>query len=415
MIEKKKIAVIGAGAAGLIAAGEASADNSADVVLFEKNGRIGKKIVITGKGRCNLTNLCSVEEFLKNVPTNHKFLYAALNYFPPQKTYEFFECLGVKLKVERGRRVFPESDKSFDIVDALRDNIKRENVKLIYENVMDISPEESGKIKITTENSNYIADKVIIATGGLSYPSTGSTGDGYRFAERLGHKIIPLKPSLVPLEIKEKYCAELMGLSLKNVQTTLCCDNIQKYSERGEMIFTHFGVSGPLILSFSSYIRDLDKYQYRIGINFKPALDEGQLDKRLLSDFLKFKNKAFKNSLNELLPQKLIPVIVELSYIPPDIPVNEITKAQRTGLLKIIRDFPLTVKGLRPVDEAVITSGGVCVNEINPATMESKLVKNVYFAGEVIDVDAFTGGYNMQIAFSTGKLAGLNALKSCFN
>lgn len=413
MAERNKIAVIGAGAAGLIAAGEAAAGNSADVVLFEKNGRIGKKIVITGKGRCNLTNLCTVDEFLKNVPVNPKFLYAALNYFPPHKTYEFFENLGVKLKVERGRRVFPVSDKSFDIVDALRDNIKHNNVKIIYENVKDISPEESGKVKITTENSIYLVDKIIIATGGLSYPSTGSTGDGYKFAERLGHKIMPLKPSLVPLEIEEKYCAELMGLSLKNVQVNLYCDNRKKYSELGEMIFTHFGVSGPVILGMSSYINGLDKYKYHIRIDFKPALDDGQLDKRLLIDFLKFKNKSFKNSLNELLPQKLIPVIIELSHIPPDLPVNEITKTQRADLLKIIRDFPLTVKGFRPVDEAVITSGGVCVNEINPATMESKIVKNVYFAGEVIDVDAFTGGYNMQIAFSTGKLAGLNALKSC--
>ena len=408
-----KVAVIGGGAAGLVAAGEA-AMYGAEVTLFEHNERLGKKLVITGKGRCNLTNLCDVNEFLSNVAVNPQFLYSALNYFTPHDTMRFFEELGVELKVERGRRVFPASDKSFDIVDALRKFVNINRVKILYEKVSDIIIENNKITGLRTEKRDYLFDSVVICTGGVSYPSTGSTGDGYIFGRKAGHNIIPPKPSLVPLEIKERFCSDLMGLSLKNVLVSLYenkNNNSEKkiFYEMGEMIFTHFGISGPLVLSLSSHIRDtggISEDKYIVKIDLKPALNEQQLDKRILSDFAENINKSYKNALNQLLPQKLIPVIVKLSEINPEAKVNEITKIERLRLVYSLKNFKLTVKKFRPIDEAIITSGGIDVKEIIPNRMESKLVKGLFFAGEVIDVDAYTGGYNLQIAFSTGKLAG---------
>lgn len=404
--KQKKIAVIGGGAAGLIAAGEA-ARNGADVMLFEKNERLGKKLVITGKGRCNLTNLCNINEFLENVAVNSRFLYSALNNFSPSDTVKFFEELGVKLKIERGRRVFPVSDKSFDIVDALKKFVSQANVRIINERVTGLLAGDKKITGLRTDKKEYAADAVIICTGGVSYPSTGSDGDGYKLAESVGHSIVALRPSLVPIETEEKFCADLMGLSLKNVTVTLYEGEKKIYGEMGEMIFTHFGVSGPIILSLSAHIKkDAAKTPYAIKIDLKPALSESQLDKRILADFSEYKNKDYKNALNDLLPQKMIPIIIKLSRIDPEKKVNEITKAERAELVYLLKNFSLTVKKFRPIEEAIITSGGIATKEITPNKMESKLIKGLYFAGEVIDVDAYTGGYNLQIAFSTGRLAG---------
>ncbi len=405
-----RVIVIGAGAAGLMAAGIA-AKRGLNVKILEKNNKTAKKVRITGKGRCNVTNDCSeLSELISNVPVNGRFLYSAFSSFMPQDTMNFFEGLGVPLKTERGRRVFPESDSAHDIAEALTRFAIKNGAKIIYSSVNDISVAD-GVFSVATDSGEvHVAEKVIIATGGKSYPLTGSVGDGYIFAEKLGHTVIEPKPSLVPLTAHEGFCTDLMGLSLRNVTVTVIDKEKNKeiFSEFGEMLFTHFGVSGPLILSASSHMRDMKKGKYAVSIDLKPALTVEQLDARILRDFSESLNKNFINSLNSLLPKKLVPVIVKLSGIAPSTKTNQITKEQRRKLADLLKDLRITVKGFRPIDEAIITSGGVKTSEINPKTMESKLVNGLFFAGEVIDTDAYTGGFNLQIAFSTANLAGNN-------
>lgn len=404
---KLSIAVIGAGAAGLIAAGTA-ASLGADVLLFETNPKVGRKIYITGKGRCNVTNNCEVTNILANIPVNPRFLYSALGKFNAQDVMSFFESLGVPLKTERGNRVFPVSDKASDIVDALFSYVKKQGVKIVFQTVNDILEHKNGFLVKTTDKQ-FIVDRVIITTGGASYPNTGSTGDGYRFAKNFSHSIVTPRPSLVPLVEKGDTCQKLMGLSLKNVRLTTFENNKKIFEDFGEMLFTHFGVSGPLVLSASAHMRHFGSKEYKILIDLKPALDEKTLDKRLLNDFEKYKNSDFINALGELLPRKLIPVIIELAKINPHTKVHSITKTQRAALCKLIKAFPVNISGARPISEAIVTTGGVSVKEINPKTMESKKKTGLYFAGEVIDVDAYTGGFNLQIAWSTGKRAGVSA------
>ena len=402
-----KVIIIGAGAAGLMAACSAGKCGH-EVILIEKNDRFGKKLAITGKGRCNVTNDSPVDELIKNVPVNGRFLYSAFNAFSAYDTMDFFENAGVKLKNERGNRVFPESDKAQDIVNALVSEMKKYNVKAIKGNVSRITTANGSASGVLLSDGKKIsAERVIVATGGLSYPTTGSTGDGYKFARELGHTVTELKPSLVPLVTEESFPSEMMGLSLKNVAITLFENNKKKYSDFGEMLFTHFGISGPMILSASSHMKK-SSGSYKIEIDLKPALDEAALDKRILRDFEKYAKRDFINSLSDLLPQKMIPVIVKLSGIEERKIVCEITKEERKNLCNLLKHLPLTVKDFRPVSEAIITSGGIKISEINPSTMESKIIPGLYFAGEVIDVDAYTGGFNLQIAFSTGFLAGNN-------
>ena len=412
---KTSVLVVGAGAAGMLAAGFAGA-GGADTVLLERNDRPGRKVMITGKGRCNVTNdRRSVQELIANVPRNGRFLYGAFSRFMPEDVMDFFESRGVELKVERGGRVFPVSDKASDIVDALAafagrysTTVKGRAVKLMLDGgkVSGVETEDGGKI---------YADKVIIATGGLSYPATGSTGDGYELARQAGHKIVPAVPSLVPLEIHEGFCSRLMGLSLRNVALKVL--DTEKggkeiYKDFGEMLFTHFGVSGPMVLSASAHMRDMKSGRYKIVIDLKPALTPEQLDARILRDFSENTNRNFINALNSLLPKKLVPVIVSLSGISPSEKVNQVTREQRRRLAELLKGLTVTVTGFRPIAEAIVTSGGVDVSSIDPKTMESKLVSGLYFAGEVIDADAYTGGYNLQIAFSTGRLAGISAAQS---
>ena len=407
--EQRKIGIIGAGAAGMMAAVYAC-QNGADVTIFEKNDRVGRKLAITGKGRCNVTNDCDNNEFLKNVISNPKFLYASINYFSTEDTKAFFENAGVPLKTERGRRVFPVSDKAGDIVLALKQTMLDYGAKLITERVIGVNA-DSGKVTgIRTDKSNYKFDAVIIATGGASYPLTGSDGDGYKFAKKHGIEVTPLIPSLVPLETTENL-TEIMGVSLKNVTLKIKNNDTGKvvFEELGEMLFTHFGLSGPLVLSASCHMNNMREGKYTAILDFKPALDVKTLDKRILSDFSKQPNKDFVNVLGGLLPSKIIPYMVRKSGIKPDEKVNSITKEQRAKLIEILKELTFDIKSFRPIKEAIITSGGIKVSEINPSTMESKKVKGLYFAGEVIDVDAYTGGYNLQIAFSTGALAGTHA------
>ena len=409
-MENNKVIVIGGGAAGLFAAISA-AENGADVMLFEKNDHCGKKLRITGKGRCNVTNDCSTEEFLQNVPTNPRFLYSALSVLSTQDVKDFFEGEGVPLKTERGRRVFPVSDKAQDIVSALVSACKDRDVKIINEKVVSLIINEERVNGIITENGEYSSDAVIICTGGRSYTRTGSDGDGYRFARSAGHTVTPLLPSLVPIVCAGKLCPSLQGLSLKNVSLTIIDKNTKKeaYSDFGEMMFTHFGITGPMVLSASAHIPDIASDKYEAHINLKPALDEKTLDTRILSDFSKYSNKDLINALGDLLPQKLIPVVISLSGIDPRKKINSITREERQALIGVIRGLRLTLTGFRPLEEAIITKGGVCVKEIDPKTMASKKCAGLYFAGEVIDVDAYTGGFNLQIAFATGKLAGQSA------
>ena len=404
-----KVIVIGAGAAGLMASGVA-AENGNDVVLIEKNDKPGRKVMITGKGRCNVTNNCNlINDLIANVPTNGRFLYSAFSRFMPSDTIDFFEDMGVSLKVERGDRVFPESDKASDIVDALNRFSQDADAKRIKGTVSELIMSE-GKVEgvILDDGKELYADKVIVATGGASYPLTGSIGDGYKLAKQAGHKVTDIKPSLVPLVCHEGFCMDLQGLSLKNVEITVTDTESYKeiYKDFGEMLFTHFGVSGPLILSASSHMKNMKERKYEIHIDLKPALSYEQLDKRIQRDFLENSNKNFINALDALLPKKLVPVIVKLSGIKPSTKVNQITKDMRGKLVNILKDMKVTVLKFRPIEEAIITSGGVSTKEIDPKTMESKLCKGLYFAGEVIDVDAYTGGFNLQIAFSTGRLAG---------
>lgn len=396
-----KIAVIGGGAAGLMAAGRLT-ELHGDVTLFEKMNRTALKLSITGKGRCNVTNDCSASDFIANVISNPRFLMSAANAFGPSDVIRFFEEHGVPLKTERGNRVFPVSDRASDIVAALR---RYASCHVIHASVTGIVTEAGAVQGLTTAQGEHVFDRVIVCTGGLSYPQTGSDGDGYRFAQSAGHRIIPSEPSLVPVETEERWCTELQGLSLRNVSADLVESESGKtvYSDFGELLFTHFGLSGPIILSMSLHMKP--KGSYKIKINLKPALDETTLDARLLSDFAKYANRDFTNALSDLLPQKLIPVIVKLSGIDGRKKVNLVTHTERCVLLCLLRSLTLTYRRFRPIEEAVVTSGGVATNEINPKTMESKLVRGLYFAGEVIDVDAYTGGFNLQIAFSTARAA----------
>lgn len=403
----KTVAVIGGGAAGLIACGKLK-DRAGKVILIEKNGVCAKKLRITGKGRCNITNSAKMSDFFDNIPTNAKFLYSALNNFTNDDMTALLNSLGVKVKTERGGRVFPKSDRADDVADALIRYALGKNVLKIKDTAKEILTENGRVCGVKTDTKVIKADSVIIATGGASYPLTGSTGDGYKMAKKLGHTVVPLKPSLVPLVTREKWTKDLMGLTLKNVSLTLLDMNGKKiYNDFGEMLFTHFGISGPIVLSASAHIKD--KIPCRAYIDLKPAIDDTTLDKRLIRDFEKFAKKHITNSLEELLPKSLIPVIIKLAGIDAHKETSMVSREERTALARVIKALPLTVSGTRPISEAIITSGGIKVSEINPSTMESKLVKGLYFAGEIIDVDAYTGGFNLQIAFSTGVLAGENA------
>ncbi len=399
--------IVGGGAAGLMAA-RTAAEHGRKVLLIERNDRVGKKLAITGKGRCNVTNQCTDEEFFANIPVGGKFLYSAYSSFNCYDTMEFFEGLGVPLKTERGNRVFPVSDRAGDIVSALERACKKSGVTFLHKRVTEVLAEDNVITGVRCGGDVYNAMSVLIATGGKSYPGTGSDGDGYRFAAALGHTVTPLKPSLVPLVSEEDYCGEMTGLSLKNVEVSVMDTSQNKvvFKEQGEMLFTHFGVSGPLILSASSHIRDMERGRYKILIDMKPALDFQTLDKRLQRDFSENPNRIFANSLSKLLPSKMIPVVVRLSGISPEKQVNSVTKQERTELATLLKNFPVTVRDFRPLSEAIITSGGVKLSEVNPKTMESKLVSGLYFAGEVLDIDAYTGGFNLQIAFSTAVAAG---------
>ncbi len=408
----KKVIVIGAGAAGTLAAGSA-AENGADVLLLERNEKIARKVLITGKGRCNVTNNVSdVQSFIQNIPGNGRFLYSAFSSFDNHDVMNFFEDYGVPLKVERGDRVFPVSDKAMDIVDALNRYISDMGVQRKTERVTELLVENGSVCGVKTEQGNiYNADSVIIATGGLSYPRTGSTGDGYKLAESVGHTVTELRPSLSALVCREGLCSECMGLSLKNVAIKVLDTKKKKeiYDDFGEMLFTHFGVSGPMILSASSHMRDMEKARYEIYIDLKPALSHEKLDARILRDFADNSNKSISNILALLLPKSLITPILRSAQIKPSEKANQITKEMRKNLVDAVKSVKLTVMDFNDISEAIVTSGGIKISEINPKTMESKLCSGLYFAGEVIDCDGYTGGFNLQIAFSTGHLAGINA------
>ena len=399
-----KVIVIGAGPAGIMAAIHASKKHN--VTILDGNDRIGKKLFITGKGRCNVTNSKDISEFFDYIPGNPHFLYSALYSYTNEDTMNFFENVGIKLKVERGGRVFPMSDKSSDIIKGLSIGLKESNVQVkLNSKVTNIIYDANKIVGVEINNSTKLyGDYFIIATGGASYPLTGSRGEGQKFAKKLGHTIIELKPSLVPIELNESWLKDLMGLSLKNISLSILKNNKVLYKNQGEMLFTNYGISGPLVLSGSRYVKNEGNYE--AAIDLKPALNESELDKRIQKDFLKYQNKEFKNALDDLLPKKLIPLINNLSNIPLDKKVNVITKEERKKLLHILKDLRVKIKGLRPIEEAIVTAGGVNTLEIDPSTMKSKIISNLSFAGEVIDVDAFTGGYNVQIALSTGYIAG---------
>lgn len=399
-----KVIIIGGGPSGMMAAIAASKEN--EVILLERNEKLGKKLFISGKGRCNVTNSKDISEFFDYIPVNSNFLYSALYTYTNSDTMNFFESHGVKLKTERGDRVFPCSDKSSDIISCLQDQLIKNGVQIKYNSRVKKFLHNNKHIQgVVLDNDSVIyGDHFILCTGGMSYPITGSTGDGYNISKELGHTIVKPVPSLVPLEIREDWVKELQGLSLKNVEINLYNKNKLIFNDFGEMLFTHFGISGPIVLSASCAIKNCSNITCKI--NLKPALSPDELDKRIQADFSKYINKAFKNSLNELLPQKLIPVIVSLSNIDPDKKVNSITKEERLNLVNVLQNLTMTVKGFRPIEEAIVTSGGIDVKEIDPSTMKSKLIDNLYFAGELIDIDAYTGGFNIQLAFSTGYLAG---------
>lgn len=421
----KRICVVGGGASGLMCAVTA-AENGALVTLFEKNrsekkiaseeyfdnAYLGKKLLITGKGRCNVANASEIPDILKHIPQNPKFMYASLYTFPPEKLMSFFEENGCPLKVERGNRVFPMSDKALDILRVLKNKLRENSVAVVNKKITDVKAQDGSFVSVTDEDGKeQFFDACIICTGGLSYPVTGSDGDGYNFAEKTGHRICDTFPSLVPLTSDDSICKALQGLSLKNI--TLSVYDTQKkkviFEKLGEMLFTHYGVSGPLVLSASSHMRRVEKGRFVIRIDLKSALDEKTLDERLLSEFSQNPNKDLQNVMSHLLPSKMVVPFIERCSLSPSLKVNGITKKQRRTLLQTLKCFEISVSGTRPIAEAVITSGGVSVKDINPSTMESKIVKNLYFAGEVIDVDAYTGGYNLQIAFSSGYLAGVSA------
>lgn len=399
--------VVGGGAAGMMAAITA-AENGAQVTLLERNDRLGKKLYITGKGRCNVTNDCAPEDFFPNVPRNPRFLYSAIYAFPPREVMAWFEARGCALKTERGNRVFPQSDKSASVIDALRAELRRLGVRVLQERALDIVTQDGAVCGIETDGGFHKTERVILATGGCSYPQTGSTGDGYRMLEKLGHTIVPPVGSLVPLVEKGYDCKQMQGLALKNVALRLVNQKGKTvFEEFGELLFTHFGLSGPVVLSASAHMNEKDSYT--VLLDLKPALDEQKLDLRLLRDFEKFQNRDFENALVELLPRSMIPVIVRRSGIPAEEKVHSITREQRRALLELMKRFPVEIACKAPVEEAIVTSGGVKVSEIEPGTMQSKRVRGLYAAGELLDVDAYTGGFNLQIAWATGRAAGLAA------
>lgn len=404
---KRKVLVVGGGAAGMMAAG-AAAEAGAQVVLLEPNDRLGKKLYITGKGRCNVTNDCAVDEVLKQVPRNGRFLYSALEAFPPRAVMEFFEGLGCPLKVERGNRVFPTSDKSQSVVQALERYLREGRVEILRQRVKALRVEDGRVTGVETSRGIHPGSRVIVATGGCSYPLTGSTGDGYDLARSVGHTVTPLRGSLVPLEEDGDWCAQLQGLSLRNcaIQAKNAAGKTL-YRDFGELLFTHFGLSGPVILSASAHGTPGELRE--IVIDLKPALEEQKLDQRILRDLEQYQNRTIAHALQDLYPRLLIPVMVERSGIPPETRANSVTRAQRRRLLELTKAFSVAIRGPRPVEEAIVTAGGVSVREIQPKTMESKLVGGLYFAGEVLDVDAYTGGFNLQIAWATGRAAGIAA------
>ena len=408
-----EIIVIGGGAAGCMAA-LAAAEQGASVTLLERNPKLGRKLYITGKGRCNVTNHCTVQELLQNVPGNSKFLTSAATRFPPEEAEAFFEELGVPLKIERGNRVFPQSDKAADIIDALLRALRKAKVAIVQDRAVSLTVEEEDRLTgVTGEQGEYPCKAVVIATGGVSYPLTGSTGDGYEFARALGHTIVEPRPSLVPLVAEQPFCAQMQGLSLRNVAIQV--KNSKKktvYAEQGELLFTHFGLSGPLILSASAHMRSMDKEHYFILLDLKPALDQEKLDNRLLRDLGEQANKDFRHVLEGLVPRLMVPVLLELTGIPGDLKANSITKVQRRKLLETLKGLRIDIAGPRPIGEAIVTAGGVKTSEVDPHTMASKKVQGVFFAGEVLDVDAYTGGFNLQIAWSTGRAAGRGAAEA---
>ncbi len=404
---RKKVAVIGAGAAGLMAAG-AAAEYGASVTLIEKNARVGRKIMITGKGRCNLCNNCDINGFIENVPVNGRFLYSAIHHFSPADTMAFFEEIGLPLKTERGSRVFPVSERASDVVDTLRAYVLDKGVRIVNDTAVELMAENGEVIGVRCAGQTFYADSVIICCGGKSYPLTGSTGDGYTLARQAGHTVTDLKPSLVPLESSDSECKSMQGLSLRNVALKIVDNNSKKevYTDFGEMLFTHFGISGPMVLSASSHIREIPDGRYTAVIDLKPALDAEQLDKRLQNDFRENANRDVSNAFSKLLPRKIIVPVLKKWGVPFDRKCNAVTREERYRLCEILKGFTVPLSGFRPIEEAIVTSGGVKTAEINPKTMESKLVSGLYFAGEVIDCDAYTGGFNLQIAWSTGRLAG---------
>lgn len=402
---KADAVVIGGGAAGTLCAALA-AGRGLDVVLLEPNRMLGRKLRITGKGRCNVTNDCDAREFISAIPGDGRFLQSAIHKFGTSDTKALFEGLGVALKTERGNRVFPESDRADDIADALTKLARENGVRVLRERATRILTDEAGTVRAVASGGGEIeCEAAVICTGGLSYPGTGSTGDGYRMARELGHTIRPCRPSLVPLESPDAWCREMQGFSLRNVELSAYEDEKLIYKALGEMLFTHFGVSGPLVLSASAHMRRFGECRYRLSIDLKPGLDEKKLDARLLRDFEKYSNREFRNSLGDLAGRAMIPVLVELSGIPGDTRTNSVTRQQRAALAQLLKHFPVSLSGPRPIAEAIVTSGGVATTEVNPRTMESKLVPGLYFAGEVLDLDAYTGGYNLQIAWSTAFVA----------
>ncbi len=408
---KTDVAVIGGGAAGLLASAVA-AGRGLNTLLIEPNKLLGKKLRITGKGRCNLTNNCDCKTLMENIPGNSRFLFSAFNRFDSAAAMELFESLGVPLKTERGNRVFPVSDSSHDVANALERYGRKNGVKLLNRRVTAIHQRDGKVVGITAGDTEIQCKAAILCTGGASYPGTGSTGDGYALAKSLGHTIVTPRPSLVPLESSDEFCAQMQGFSLRNVTVKVFDENNKLiYQELGEMLFTHFGVSGPLILSASAHMRDFSEHRYRLSIDLKPGLDEKKLDARILRDFDKYLNKEFKNALGDLEGRSMIPVLIALSGIPEDTKVNSITKEQRLDLVQLLKNFPVSISGPRPISEAIVTSGGVSIKEIDPKTMESKLIIGLHFAGELIDLDAYTGGFNLQIAWSTA-FAAANAVCS---
>lgn len=408
--DRTELVVIGGGAAGMMCAYNA-AQRGMSVVLVDPNRQLGRKVRITGKGRCNVTNNCDIKEFMRNIRGDGRFLYSALNRFSPADTIAFFESHGLPLKTERGNRVFPVSDNANDVAGLMARLCERSGVTLIRSTAKKILTEGGAVSAVVTEEGTIACRAAAVCTGGLSYPLTGSNGAGYRFARELGHTVTETRPSLVPLESEDDCCAQMQGFSLKNVTLSAFEDERLIYKELGEMLFTHFGVSGPLVLSASSHMRNFGRAKYRLEIDLKPALDEKKLDARILRDFEKYSNKEFKNALADLAGHTMIPVLVRLSGIPEDTKVNSITREQRMRLLRLFKAFPVSVSGTRPIDEAIVTAGGVSTKEIDPRTMCSKLVQGLYFAGEVLDLDGYTGGFNLQIAWSTGFVAGNSVLK----